>query len=719
MFCQKNNKILIANYTFLVSNKYVYYINIRYLQRQTFKSNEKIKKVKSIHNFEKAQNIKIKPPSIFALPMSYDFENVIDVTGNMFYSLLHNEHVKYSYDLFNELIEHLRNIQATQKKELYVKSAMNPLQIKKLYSILLPQDSDYKLVIDIVNKYNINVFFQPNALEGEDFTYLSEEGAYVVDKFLQTKVTNFESNDFKMLSFSEKFFKDEISYITKLLIEKKTMLKKMKISTNSKLLLMVYNTLLRLDQGHLRIFIRCLTTLLFKEGDINSETEEQKLITTNEGKTFYKLYTSYGGLIIRFGDMFLKSYHRELSTKELNSDIVTIFTKIKNHINKLEEERERFKIAMTKLEETSKISLKDIKIIEKNIIEFLDKQKTLPLDHNILMSLINFYNNFKDLNIKDLHFNVVKHYTLQQIPKILSIIGEALLELFSNVLFINKEDDSSIYIDNEFYWTTKQSGKYPFFGIKQVTIKDLENNIDADKNKFIYTSLSYAYYQPMMNYSSKYYLNSANSNFTDQLQDSSNLYVCKLNIGIFTNFLNAISYFIDRKEQINEDFLRYLLPKETNLKNIIREFDKYKQTEQVIGFMCDLSKLSYKDFTRETKITDLKPLILANISYKFEIIQLLRILWPLTLFYCWYPRIWADARGRQYPYEMPLNITKSPKWRSLFQYVTYQDNAENTKDYLINQKDMLNIQDNKLSLRIELLEENLKKVFKKHHGRTI
>lgn len=714
---QKNLKILSRHYTVLLLNKYVYSISIRCLQRQTFKTKERIKKIKSIYKYEKVQNIKIKPPSIFALPMGYDFETVIDTNSLAFYSLLCNKHVAYSYDLFNELCEHLRKTQEIQKKELYVTSNMNPLQIKNLYPTILPQDTDHKLIILIVNKYNINVFFNPNAPENEDFTYLSEEGAYEVDKFLQTKVTNIESKDFKLLSFSEKFFKDEIINITNKLIDKKNMLQKMKISTNSKLLLMIYNTLLQLDQGHLRIFIRCLTTLLFKEGDINSETEEQKIITTDEGKTFYKLYTSYGGLIIRFGEMFLKSYHKEFTKKGLNTDIVTIFTKIINHIDKLEE-KERFKLVMAKLQETTEISLKDLKNIEKSVKKILDTQKTLPLDHNIILPLINFYNNFKELNVKDLQFKIVKHYTLKQIPKIFSIIGEALLELFDNVIFINKEDESSIYIDNEFYWTTKQSGKYPFFGVKQVTINDLETKIDANKNKFIHTSLSYTYYQPMMNYSSKYHLNSASNKFTDQIQDSSNLYVCRLNIGIFINFLNAISYFIDRKGQINEGFLRYLLPKETNLKNIIREFDKYKQTEQVIDFMCDLSKLSYKEFIKETKITDLKPLILANISYKFEIIQLLRILWPLTLFYCWYPRIWADARGRQYPYEMPLNITKSPKWRSLFNYVTYQDNAENTKDYLVNQKDTLNKQDNKLSSRIDLLEEILKKMLRKSHEKN-
>lgn len=711
---QKNTLFTLCN--ILVFNKHVYNISIRYLQRQTFKTKEKIKKVKLIDNYEKVQNIKIKPPSIFALPMGYDFESIIDINSHSLYTLLYNDHVKYSYNLFMELCEHLKKIQSTKKKELYITSSMNPLQIKTLYREIMPQDQDYKLIVTIVAKYNINVFFRPNAAEGEEFTYLSEEGAYEVDKFLQTKVTKIESNDFKILSFSEKFFKNEISNITKNLIEKKNMLKKMKISTNNKLLSIVYDTLLRLDQGHLRIFIRCLTTLLFKEGDISSETEEQKTITTDDGKIYYKLYTSYGGLIIRFGEMFLNSYSKELSKKILKTDIATLYTKIKNHIDKIQE-KERFGFIMTKLEKTTKISKKDLQAIEKNVIKNLNTQKTLPLNHNILIPILSFYKNYKEIKVKDTQFKIVKHYTLQQMPKIFSIIGEALLELLNNIIFINKEDESSIYINNEFYWTTKQSGKYPFFGVKQVTTNDLETK--NNKNKFVNASLSYTYNQPMMNYSSKYLLNSANDNFIDQLQDSSNLYICRINVGMFAHFLNAINYFINRNGQINEGFIRYLLPKETDLKNIIREFDTYEKTEQVIDFMCDLSKLSYKEFYTETKITDLKTLIVANISYKFEIIQLLRILWPLTLFYCWYPRTWADARGRQYPYEMPLNITKSPKWRSLFHYVTYLDDVENTKDYLVHQKNELNKQDNHLQLKIDVLEENLKKAFKKRYGKNV
>jgi hypothetical protein len=566
----------------------------------------------------------------------------------------------------------------------------------------------------------VNFFYRPN---GATYTYLSAEGAYEVDKFFQSSITKSETNNYKLISFSEKFFKTEINAIFYKLIEKRKSLEKMKTSTNNKLLSLVYDTLITLGQDHLRIFIRCLITLLFKEGDISSDKEEQKVINTTDGKTFYKLYVSYGGLIKRFGEMFISAYYNELShkksKKDLKADVIKVFMEILNHICK-EKEEERFKqyydsFVSKDSRSVAKLSLKALRGIEKDIIKTLDNRKTLPLDHKILIPIINFHYNFDSLKIKQFEFKAVSHYTKQQMTKIFAIIGEALLELLDSVIFVNKEDESSIYINNDFYWTTKQSGKYPFFGTKQVTIKDIEETIDENKNKFIYKSLSYTYDQPMLNYSSKYHIKNINENFVDQIQNSSNLYVCKLNEGVFIHFLNAIDYFMDRKGQINEGFLKYLLPKETDLKNIQNAFNPLV-FGKIIDFMCDLSKLSYKEFTKETEIYDLKPLILACISYKIEIIQILRILWPIAAFHCWYPRVWADARGRQYPYEMPLNITKSPKWRSLFNYVTYQDIAENTKDYLLKQEDILKMYEGKLHSRIDALEEDLKKIFKKDYG---
>ncbi len=717
LIVQPKNKTITTLWNFLESSKYIYYISKRSLQRQTFKTKEKRKKVFPTNNFEKIQNTKIKAPSIFALPHEYKFQIIFN---NLLYSLLKNSNINYSYDSFNNLCAYLKDIQLNDKKELYIESDLDPVSIFKIYRIILPADSEYKLIIDIITKYNVNVFYRPDAPDGAIYTYLSVEGAYEVDKFFQASITKSETNNYKLMSFSENFFKTEVNTIFVKINEKRKSLAKMKVSTNNKLLSLVYDTLTSLGQGHLRIFIRCLITLLFKEGDISSDKEEQKVITTQEGRNFYKLYLSYGGLIKSFGEMFISAYYNELShKKDLKADVIKVFTEILNYISK-EKEEERFKQYYNNLitkdpESVVKLSLKTLRGIEKDIIKMLDSKKTLPLDHKILIPIINFHYNFDSLNIKQFEFKAVSHYTKQQMTKIFAVVGEALLELLDSVIFINKADESSIYINNDFYWTTKQSGKYPFFGTKQVTIKDLEETIDENKNKFIYKSLSYTYDQPMINYASKYHIKYVNENFVDQIQNSSNYYVCKLNEGVFIHFLNAISYFMDRKGQINEGFLKYLLPKETNIKHIKNAFDPI-EFEKIIDFMCDLSKLSYKEFTKETGIYDLKPLVLSCISYKIEIIQILRILWPIAAFHCWYPRVWADARGRQYPYEMPLNITKSPKWRSLFYYVTYQDIAENTKDHLLKQEDTLKIFEGKLHSRIDVLEEELKKILKKHHG---
>lgn len=265
----KNTKLVTTLWNFLESSKRLCYRN---LQRQTFKTKEKLKKVPPITNFEKTQNTKIKAPSIFALPQEYNFK-VIFANNTPLYRLLKNSNVKYSYDLFNSLCTHLKDIQVQDKKELYIESELDPATILKYYQIALPKESEYEPMIKIITKYNVNFFYRP---DGVTYTYLSEEGAYEVDKFFQSSITKSENNKYKLISFSEKFFKTEINTIFYKLTEKRKSLEKMKTSTNNKLLSLVYDTLITLGQDHLRIFIRCLITLLFKESDTLVQIRKSK-----------------------------------------------------------------------------------------------------------------------------------------------------------------------------------------------------------------------------------------------------------------------------------------------------------------------------------------------------------------------------------------------------------------------------------------------------------
>ena len=680
--------------TYLELYKSPYRINKRNLQRQTFKTKERIKKSSIVGDYEKVQNnLKITPPSIFSLPMEEYVPKLSDFDVNNIYTLLNNPHVKYSYDLFNNLYTHLTDMQQTTKKELYIETEFSPRFIKDSYKILTAKDPDYKIILDIITKYNINVAYIPYAEESKAYIYFSLEGAYEVDKFLQKMHTTLENNNHKFMAFSEKFFKNEVNVIFKKIQEEKENLQSMKLSLNKTVLTIIYDTLAKLDQGHLSIFIRCLATLLFKEGDISSEINEPKTIITSDNRTFFKLHTSYGGVISRLGEMFISSYQDKIIPKK---DFLLNMTELLTYIYNNDKPKS---------------------INRKKTIKNLINTKTLTLNHKIVTILIDFYCGFKTIKVKkSFELRLVNTFVKQQMIKIFAIIGEVLIKLLSNVIYINKEDESSIYILDEFYWITKQSGKYPFFGIKQTTIKDIEETIDETKHKFIYKSLSYTYNQPMINYSSKYHLQHISENFVDQIQNSSNSYVCKLNMGAFIHFLTAVNYFIDRKGQINDKFLKYLLPKETDL-NILKYSFTQEQFEKFIDFICDLSKLSYEEFKRNTQIYDIKPLIIACISYKLEIIQLLRILWPIIIFSCWYPRVWADARGRQYPYEMPLNITKSPKWRSLFQYITYIDTAQNTQDHLDTHLNILKMEDSKLQANIDVLEQKIANNLRKHYGK--
>lgn len=116
--------------------------------------------------------------------------------------------------------------------------------------------------------------------------------------------------------------------------------------------------------------------------------------------------------------MFISAYYNELShkksKKDLKADVIQVFMEILNYICK-EKEEERFKQYYDKFmlkdaRSVTKLSLKALRGIEKDIIKILDSRKTLPLDHKILIPIINFHYNFDSLKIKQFEFKADTFY---------------------------------------------------------------------------------------------------------------------------------------------------------------------------------------------------------------------------------------------------------------------------------------------------------------------
>jgi hypothetical protein len=162
MLTLRKNTIHNIFFNYLQPNKDILSIFKRDLQRQTFKTKEKVKRTVKVIDLEKAKNIKIQPPSIFALPMNVnESEPILKYEGPFIADLINkNEHFKYSFDLFAMLKQHLVEEQATSKKELYFISDLAPdvIQTRNLRSLTI-KDDDYAVTLKILNTYNINVFY--------------------------------------------------------------------------------------------------------------------------------------------------------------------------------------------------------------------------------------------------------------------------------------------------------------------------------------------------------------------------------------------------------------------------------------------------------------------------------------------------------------------------------------------------------------------------------
>lgn len=718
------------------------------LRKLTYKTKERVKVIKNLtEDIKRRVSLKIEPPSIFSIPKEYLIFMDIKYYENIAASLLKNKHFYNSIMKFANMRDYLCQKQEKEKKELFKKTQYDPQKVL-LWVNSEKNDKNYseeilKTFTEILYKYNINCFIFDN-----EYYYVSEEGAYEIDKFLhdsaiEPDIDNFEKfTNYSNVSFEQKFFKKEIPKIYHKIIAMQKTLAEIKSSPNQKIMLIVYKTLSKLHENHLNLFIRNVLTILYKTYLSNKKKENKNYETIKVNNIEYtKLDVSYAQIIIEFGKMFLKSYNDTLFAKEnyeknpmlnlLIEDIfhMTIALTAENTLLSpnfeiyCKEVINALKVKSGKISEfdrpTTNLNIKIIQQIEKVLLKDI-KKLNFPLRSKFIEEIILFYYNYMSSDTwkgdkKDFKIKVMSHFVNKQMVKIHSIIGEEIIKLIDAFIYSNKKDNNSLYINTEGYWTTSTSGKYPFFGTKQLTYHELEEKTNEFSLKFIYNNLAYMHYQPMINYNPKYNIKEKEifkQDFMDQIQNSSNNYVCKVNFGPFSHFLEALYRFTRENKEYDEIFIKYILPKETEL-DMLKSCLNEEEFIKVITFIYDLDKLSYTEFVKDTKIYGIKDFITACISHKLEFIEVIKISWFVMNFICWYPRVWSDARGRQYPYETPLNITKSPKWRSLFFYITHLQDSNETRTYLIDKKTTINTFLSEINEKIKILKIKNKEYFNK------
>jgi hypothetical protein len=685
--------ILIKSFTKIKIKKEFIIVFKRNLQRQTFITKEKIRESKDFI---------IQEPNIFSLPLEI-FENTFnkDTLQEILENFRLSAHINASINNIYLPLNNYINDNIKEKNDLFKASKYSPIFILNYLKKYKDEKDFIKLkkenleIFEIVFKYNINCFLNIQKIDLM-YIYMSIDGAYAVDLHINHITTAKENILYKPISFDNTFYKNQLEKIFARIKNKKLELEHLKNSPYKYITKIVYDLLYRLDKNYLNAFVRSIITEVVKiNKNLPMDTIEKFIY---DKKDYIKLDASYGNLIVNLGKLFITTHTKVIVGKKIKliSLIKSIFEHIPKNIQILK--NDDFEIYKEEIMQSlSSNTIKKIKLsingskidTEKiNKIDKLIKEKickvNFPLEEELIQEIINFeYQQKTKSSEKSNILKMIKLLTNKQIVKIHSIIGEELIQILGDFFHLRKEEPNHLYINGEYFWTTNQSGKYPFFGVKQITSESLDIVLKGKniKNKFIFNSTSHTQQNPMINFSSKYELHDIKQGFIDQIQNSTNTYVCKLQYEPFIHFAKAIKYFSNKDSNVDYEYLKYLIPKETQLESL-KTYLSSEDFNKVINFITDLDKLSYTEFTKENNIYYLKPLITTCISNKFEVIQFLNICALLPMFLCWYPRVWSDARGRQYPYEMPLNITKSPKWRSLFSYVTYLNNVKKTETLL-------------------------------------
>src|SRR5579871_1921909 len=572
-----------------------------YLQKQTIKIVEKSTK----QNIKKGVRFKIEPPSIFALPLENEMPLIVWVDKifksmdvlSLVETINNNTSLTKSFSIYLNLLDHLRNLD--NKEKFYIEHTLSPKEILDNYKNNTEKNPiEKKKINKIITYYNINYLIALPLDETMDLTdyfgktsyyYLSKEGGYIIDEFLQTNMglldMPIENTKFKFISFEKEKFDNLCKNISGKIKENLKIIADIRDSSNKAFHKILFDTLAGFELGRLRSFVRCILTVLYERSSPikNADVKEfHKTISTNKAKKYekseeakeadeleeellkncIKLEAVYPEVIIALGRIFFDDFYASLNPQrlkacrknpELDKTMQFILENISLDTKISPQEFSNFKYTVlatlnpktTILDTQANAEVtKDTEKITTHILSKLNKTTLSLPTPNIILRIMDQYYTFMakpdafwqyDKKHKSYGIKILDAYLRQQSVKIFASIGDILLLLLNPIIVIDHKRGSTINIDKQFFWATKQQGKVPFFGLKQITTT--ETNIVSNNQKFINRNAAYLPNQPMFFYNPAYHLIESHPEFIKQLQDSSETYVCKLNRDSLLDFM--------------------------------------------------------------------------------------------------------------------------------------------------------------------------------------
>ena len=324
------------------------------------------------------------------------------------------------------------------------------------------------------------------------------------------------------------------------------------------------------------------------------------------------------------------------------------------------------------------------------------------------------------LFLKNLFFDSTMYYNLEQTnPRIIAhlkrfvdvqslrydfLLGDSIIKLLdNNILRLVKETNKSItkvYMNEGYYIHTFQKQLFPSFGPENLSMSTVlatipEKDVLSKHARFIF-GFSTAYDEELIRHSPKFRVELyklKSSKLLEQLADGKNdCYTLDVEIASYfiKNLLdvntvrkdhNALKDFLRRDPQ----FFRYFVPKETDL-DFIAKYYSEDDLVHILQFVLNYGKKRqeylYPKVQQHLTSSQLNQFFKVNFTIKYIIGRFL-VAAPLTLaFGIWYPKLCMDARGRQYPIESAINLTKEPKMRNMIipiNNVTYYETQDAIK----------------------------------------
>ena len=630
---------------------------------------------------------------------------------------------KQSKEIYIKLIEFLNKL---EQPHLYYKvEKLDPYVIARClqaYQQAKPNSSEeiesYNAVKDfgeIIVNYCYNCLVVDANKEEAKYYYFTLKGLQKVDLFLQTY--NYKTKD---ATYMSRKYNETVSNA---LLEKFKNLRKMHDKKTARISLDdvcndVLNKILGAnikDADITRIIINQVTDTISNSNIVKEEVEKYKIdrqIMLNDitwdytGKSFTKFCQELSlGLLNVYYNLYLKRLRKELFN-EIMRMIKLFYSKIlsEKEMSTMEElffSNIKYDIKNKKVSIINEINRSDdseyMKLASR--IENLLKKNRTRLNIDVIHIETNIYL-YYNINTKNTMINdiekfypeifapYVTYYLRTNFEKFKLTLGAKLFELINDILVkrntISYQKSGKhkamdlVYIRSDYHKIILKANLFPHFGKIKLNKYDIseiyKKNKTADKFIVIHDNLDGVNEGPIK-HSGKYNIINISEAFKEQLVFTENSF-CMPNLYGFFRYLNIITNNFDsllyqNMTQTDITHLGLFMPNDTNLHFLNENMEKNaflnlsKRLMDITNLTIDPNEKKLKMQGKET----IMELLAANITIKYELKAIVDVSLVMVGFFGWYPLVNVDARGRQRPSESVINITKSTKHRTLFNYV--------------------------------------------------